>query len=233
MPTHVLVAATIPAYKAADSDPGESLAWLDTADAMVRQSHYPVDFFASLELDARGLSVFDQVTKQLMSLSGQWWTFSIDNGAHQISSSDRLPRICAGRNLIIEYALRQPYSHILFLDSDLRVPDDSVDRLLDLDRPMVGGVVPAYCQSGPVVYPPNVQEHWNTAGFLLVRRDVWRIARWGIDPDAGMTDDPHFARTAELLGFGKTWVDHDLKGIHKPLVPVEHRGHDLKVYREA
>jgi LDH2 family malate/lactate/ureidoglycolate dehydrogenase len=65
---------------------------------------------------------------------------------------------------------------------------------------------------------------------------VIRQVGWSIDPDGGMTDDPHYAHVAERLGFGKTWVDHQLIGVHRPhkpgfLYPVGRRGHNLKVYR--
>lgn len=235
----VMCGSTIPAYKAADHS-AESISWLATAEEMISTSKsagHEVGFFATLEVDARGLEPFQEVIDYLLRVQGLWWKFSVDLGDEIIDGSTRLPRICMGRNLLIEAALMEPaISHILFLDSDTEVPADSVVRLLALERPLAGGHVPVYCLRGPVVQAPNVQEHWNTAGFLMVERKVFSHVRWGIDPDGGNTDDPHFALCAELMGFGKTWVDHDLIARHRPhkpggLAPVHLRGHDLKIYR--
>lgn len=240
----VMVGSTIPAYKAADHE-AESLSWLATAEDLIATTEaagHEVWYFATLELDARGLEPFGDVIENLLRLkgTGSWWTFNVDLGDESINGSTRLPRICTGRNLLTERALADlGTTHLLFLDSDMEIPVDSVVRLLELDHPLTGGHVPVYCLGGPAVpghRSTKVQEHWNTAGFLMASRDVFRHVRWGIDPDGGMTDDPHYAHVAEKLGFGKTWVDHDLIGKHRPhqpgcLFPVEKRGHDLKVYR--
>jgi hypothetical protein len=79
----------------------------------------------------------------------------------------------------------------------------------------------------------EVREHWNTAGFLLLRRDVVLDVRWGWNLDDGCTDDPWFARRVEEAGYGKTWVRHDVIGLHQPdsIIRVEHRGHDLSIVR--
>lgn len=84
----------------------------------------------------------------------------------------------------------------------------------------------SYVRSYGVVCDPlavHVQEHWNTAGFLLVRRDVLRQVAWRWDPDETITDDPCFAQDVERAGFGKTWVRKDCIGKHARLIPVEAR----------
>lgn len=236
----VMVGSTIPAYKT--SHPGECAAWLTDAPTLAghtRRRGHDLYWFATLEVDARGIEPFTQhVTSRLHELDAAWWTFSIDLGDPHITSQTRLPRICAGRNLLIDRALHDPdTTHLLFVDSDTHIPPGSITRLVDLDRPLAGGHVPVYCLDGPPVPGyRNVREHWNTAGFLMAQRQVIRHLRWGIDPDQGITDDPWFARAAFAAGFGRTWVDHDLVARHRPhtpgpLGPVESRGHDLKVYR--
>ncbi len=121
--------------------------------------------------------------------------------------------------------MRGDYTHVLFLDTDIRPPADAIERLLEVDRAIVGGDVPAYSLSGPVVSrSPPIQEHWNTAGFLLVRRDAMSAVWWGWDRDRGMSDDPFYQDAQTRLGFGRTWVRKDVVGMHiGSLRPVESR----------
>lgn len=170
------------------------------------------------------------MAETVRQLGGTVWNYLINETANRVTNDARLAGICAGRNLAHEYAQRdRDISHILFLDTDLQPPVDAIDRLLRLDHPVVGGHVPVYCLDGPRVeeVDGDVREHWNTAGFLLVARDVFRTVRWRWDLEADMTDDPAFAHDVRLLGFGPTWVDHEVIGLHPPLVPFDQRGHDL------
>lgn len=59
-------------------------------------------------------------------------------------SQTRSSIICAGRNMQVEQALRQPggVSHMLFLDSDMTFPANTLERLLSHNLDMVGA---AYC----------------------------------------------------------------------------------------
>jgi len=77
----------------------------------------------------------------------------------------------------------------------------------------------------------DAQVHWNTAGFLLVHRVLFRRLRWYWDLDDGLTDDPAYQRDArETYGF-HTVVLHDLVGEHFPrsIGPLASRGHDLSL----
>lgn len=234
----VLVATTTAAF-IARSDPHLVLRWLEAAE-----QRDGVEHFAALEAPPQARAAFEPLLDRLTDVDGTWWWFTIEDG-RPISSQTRIHRICAGRNLIIERALTGAYSHVLFLDADLAVPPDSCERLAEVDWPVVGGDVPAYCLSGPAVptrlrfrgrfsfedtgqpYGFPVQRHWNTAGFLLVRTEVLSRVRWGYDPRRGLTDDPWFAERCEHEGFGPTLVRKDVVGEHEPLVPLEERGLDL------
>jgi len=217
------------------------LAWLDNAEDMIADAKgagHELDFFAALEVDGRGLTPYKQLQHRLiLDLDGNFWTFSLDDEAEIVESSNRLVRICMGRNLVTEYAMAQGASHILFLDTDTRVPGDSISKLLEVDHPVVGGNVGAYCMSGPVVLDDRgrakhkfrVEEHWNTAGFLLVRREVFKVLRWRWSIDDGMTDDPAYQGDQQVWGFGQTWVRKDVQGEHvEPLVPVEERDEEAR-----
>lgn len=244
---NVLVASTVAPYKL----DGNELAWLT--------HELGADVFLAAEVDGRGLAAYDHspLLPRVRALGGQIWTFSIDKdplgaAVQHTGTSDRLVRICAGRNLIGEYALHHgAWTHVLFLDSDTEPAPDAIDRLLEVNRGMVFGNVPTYGHGVfieddgsrypmPAIpgLPGDCRAHWSTAGFLLARRDVLRHVRWGYDADAGCTDDPTFARDAELIGksLGQDWspvTRHDVVGRHHPgsIVPVEQRGVDLRMYR--
>jgi hypothetical protein len=179
----------------------------------------------------------------LAALGGLVWRYSIDQGEDRVTSDNRLVGICTGRNLAHEVGIRDKSIHsILFLDTDVRCPEDLPERLLEVDHPMVGANVPAYCLDGPRVdwepgqrrlFPTgaDVREHWNTAGCLLFTRPVFRLIPWRWDLDAGLTDDPATQIAAATSGFGMTWVRHDVTVWHEDLVGLEHRGSDLSVIR--
>lgn len=231
----VVVATTVAAYKA---NAGEEAHWLDNAAGMIddaRGHEFALSFFVAIEAPNDDLIGFERLT----ALLDQWpfrstrWRFSIDTNETMLTTSNRLVRICTGRNLAHEFAVRAGASHILFVDSDIRPPGHIVSKLLEVDWPIVGAEVPTYCLSGPKLgqYPFPVQEHWNTAGALLITRDVFRRVRWRWDPDAGMTDDPCFAADVEDAGFGKTRVRKDVICQHFPqaIGPLEGRGQDLRI----
>jgi hypothetical protein len=250
----VYCGTTVPPYP--PLRPEHRTAWLDSAEELLvraRAGGYGLHFTAACEVyiggDAAAYGVHEDLLRHVNRLDGTWSYFGIDTHA-DITSRSRLFRICTGRNLVVETALRDPdCTHVLFLDSDLRVPGDCLDRLLEVDRSVVGGNVPAYCLDGPPVFQTlrgdlerplfpegaDVREHWNTAGFLLVRREVLDRVRWGhcwFTGASGLTDDPWFAERVEAEGFGKTWVRHDVTGEHLvDLVPLESRGLDLRYRR--
>lgn len=209
------------------SDPGACCSWLDTAEQL-RESHPDgVEFFAAFELDARGIEPFAPVTERLTDLGGTWWTYRWDDGRTEVDSANRFGHICAGRNAVTEYAVVRGASHILFLDADMCPPGNCLPKLLALDHPLCGGEVPGYGLHGKPVggYPFRVEQHWNTAGFLLADRSVFRRIRWRFDPDHGMTDDPCYAADAlDFLGV-ETYVRKDVIGRHWPesLSPLENR----------
>jgi hypothetical protein len=221
----ILAAATMTCF-ALSAEPA-CLSWLNTAEQL-RESHPDgVDFFAAFELDARGIAPFQPVTDRLTELGGTWWTYTYDDGRTEVTSGNRFGHICAGRNLIADRAVTAGASHILHLDADMEPPADCLPKLLEMNHPLVGGEVPTYSLRGPYVpgYPYAVQEHMNTAGFLLVARSVFRRLRWRFDLEAGLTDDPCYHLDAkELLGV-PTYVRKDVIGRHWPesIPPLEDR----------
>lgn len=226
----IVVGATTCAYKC---DGAGEMAWLDNAETMIAdQAGTEVRFFAALELDARGHGPFMELIARLDEIRGQRWDFSLDDGAPEITSRNRLSRICMGRNLITEYAQQTDASHILYLDTDTTPPGDVLSKLLEVDRPLVSAHVPSYCHGGPEVdgFSFPVQEYPTTAGCLLVRRDLFRRLRWRWDLEAGMVDDPCYSADAVALG-ARMLVRRDVIAEHPCLVPVEDRPADRTIHR--
>lgn len=228
----VLVGTTVAAYKLDQ----HSRSWLlnrrgveDAASTLGAE----VGYFAAVQTDGRGLAHYDRFLRPGEADS---WQFSVDYGNSTVLNEDRLASICAGRNLITERAMRGNYTHILFVDTDVELPAAIVPRLAALDYPIVGAHVPTYGRTGPAVdrYPAkwDVQCHWNTAGCLLVERELFRVLRWRWDIYGGLTDDPCYGADAERLGF-PTLVRHDTVANHHPpsITSYHLRGHDLGVYR--
>lgn len=218
----IVVAATCAPWKAYEHT---ELDWLTNAAEML-DDEQDVRFFAALEGDPQD-EAWRRLRAELAPLPHDIWTFQIDDGEQSITSGNRLIRICTGRNLATEYAIRAGASHLLFADTDIVIPGDAIPRLLEVDVPIVGGEVPSYCLPGiPAAHFPFPVEvrQFNTAGFLLVRRDVFRRLRWRWDQDAGMTDDPCYAADALDCGW-PTHVRTDVIARHNPecLVPVEDR----------
>lgn len=234
----ILLATTCHPYKYTAANAMEYLAWLAHADKLT--TRHDVELFAALELDGRGVEAHEPLLSRMQAfaesstrLGSDFWTFSVNDRATEITSGNRLKRICTGRNLIMEYANeRQDVTHILFADTDVEIPAGAIDRLLEVNWSIVGGEVPTYCLSGPEIagYPFPVQQHWNAAGFLMIDRFLVRRLRWGWDLDGGTTDDPWFQARAADMGW-PTRVRKDVIGLHHPacIPPVEHRGLDRRI----
>lgn len=224
----IVVGATTCDWKLASEPTGVNLSWLATADQLeadAAQAGHELRWFLAAEsewlLDGCWVDLLDTLERRPRYAH---WRFTLDDHA-PYSGPNRLVRICTGRNLIVEYAQREHADWILYLDTDIEPPPDLVSKLLALDYPIVGGDVPAYClhgePDGRFGFP--VEQHWNTAGCLLVRRDLFSRLRWRHDFDVEMTDDPCYAADAEALGW-PTLVRHDIGAHHRgKLVPVEQR----------
>lgn len=233
----IVVASTTAPWKC---DGRSEVAWLANAQRLAECSPVELRWFVAIETDARGMGPFTRLLALLADLPHDVWDFHLNDGSERVESGNRLIRICLGRTIAQEYAMRTGASHVLFIDTDITVADDAVARLLEVDRPVVGGAVGIYNLGGPRVSRrehglehANIRAHWNTAGFLLVRRDVFCRVAWNYDLDSGNSDDPAFQRNCRDLGFGETWVRHDVHGQHveTPMVPVEERGADLAIVR--
>lgn len=222
----IVVGTTLASFAMSIEDRWSS--WLANAEAMVQSVEEPVQFFAAIETDARGVEPFQPLLQRLKEIGGEYWTFSLDDGRESISTANRLRHITMGQNLVVDYCTAPGVSHLLFMAADCRPPADALPKLLEVDHGLVGGHVGTYCLRGaevPHLAHLQVQEHMATAAFVLIRRDVFKRLRWRWDAEDGLSDDPAYHKDAiELLGM-PTYVRHDCIGQHYPVTigPVETR----------
>lgn len=249
---HFVIGTPLVAWKC---DAREHLSWMqDRAEIMRRFPN--VKWFSAFELDNRGIEPFQEVIESLKEVNGDYWTYSINDMQTTVTSSNRWIRIETGRNLIREFAQRiritsghhwgedctelnhgvVNYSAILYVDSDISIDADIIEKMLEVDRPLVGVDVPSYCLSGPVVSEdPRIEEHWTTAGALLVNAPAFYDLPWAHNAYLNLSDDPTFQSMAERLlrreginnldsTYGMTWVRKDIQAKHHgKLVAVEER----------
>lgn len=135
-------------------------------------------------------------------------------------------------NLVLE-VLTTDYTHILWLDSDMRFPNDTILRLLDRQkRIVVGNYVERRTPYRPVAFP-NLETSYIRlftepddtglvsieaigAGVMLVETDVykklpepWYAVGWCEGTKEFVGEDVYFCRKATEAG-EKIWLDHDL-----------------------
>lgn len=224
-------------------DKREDMDWLEHGKAIKKQFPNTM-FFAAFELDQRGLEPFSQVISALQELDGTYWTYTINDNEKTVDSVNRWIRIETGRNLIREFAQRKRvmsghhwgeetpqytivnYDAVLYVDSDIELTPTIVEKLFEVDRPLVGVHVPQYNLRGPVVCgDPLMEEHWTTAGMLLVNAPAYYDLPWYHNAYLNLSDDPTFQHLASRLPYGQTWVRHDVEANHRGhLAKVENRG---------
>lgn len=208
-------------------DKHEELSWLEQSHR-IRERFPNVMFMAAFELERfADLEKFDRVIRALGEVDGTYWTYMINDNEKKVNSENRLIRIETGRNLVREYAQRQEnVEAILYVDSDIQLTVEIVEALFEVDRAIASVHVPQYNLRGPAVQGnQNLQEHWNTAGMLLVNAPACWDLPWYHNMSKQLSDDPAFQHLAERLPYGMTWVRKDIQAQHRGhLITVEQRG---------
>jgi hypothetical protein len=238
------------------ADKKEDRAWLEHAQ-QIKEKFPNVKFFAALELDSRGLEPFSFIINKLKEIDGEYWTYSINDNQTEVTYFNRWIRIETGRNLVREFTQRNRKTTgnswgedaskinegmasndaVLYVDSDMIVNSNIIEKMFEVDRPLVSVNVPAYGLKGKVINNnPKIEEHWNTAGMLLVNAPAYYDLPWYHNNLLNLSDDPTFQSMAERLKrregvhnleetYGMTWVRKDVSADHKgQLTPVESRG---------
>ncbi len=178
------------------------------------------------------------------------WTWESSWRRPRIADQDqghRLPPIVIARNMTLDYAKLNGADAVLYIDSDVVVPQNSVVELWkELNTPhgypcnIVGGLVPGRGVHGHVYYtgstgPIGVKDRSNlvwvdygTAGFVMIHSYVfWNVPwRWGKVPDKDEwhSEDPLFAHDVRQLNMGRWYLRTDLEAEHldnpdRPLMP--------------
>lgn len=247
--THFVIGTPLVGWKV---DRNEHMFWLENANK-IKDMFPNAVYFAALELDHRGIEPFKPMIEVLEGLGGTYWTYTIDDREKVVTSGNRWIRIETGRNLIREFAQRKRdmsghnwgeetpqtrvnFDAILYIDSDNIMTAEIVEKMLEVDRPLVGVHVPVYGLKGKIINnKPRIEEHWTTAGMLLVNAPAYYDLPWYHNGYLNLSDDPTFQSMAERLKrregvnnledtYGMTWVRKDAAAIHKgQLVPVEKR----------
>ncbi len=150
----------------------------------------------------------------------------------------RLEGIVMARNMARAYMLRMDATHLLFVDSDVIAAPDGLQKLLALNHPICGGLVPgrgpdsrvyyAYDIRGPVPgHPEAIECSHGTCGYMLIRRDVLSTLafRFGASreaPGKALSEDPAFCSDAFLNGFGRYWIHRGVRAEHwdDPMSPL-------------
>lgn len=146
-----------------------------------------------------------------------------------VNRGSLLPQL---RETLVETALAERCTHVLFIDSDMRFPRDAAIRLLAHDLPVVAinyttrsephrPVAQASIGSGDYIYTSAEShglERVGTVGFgfMLINADFARkmgaprfAIGWSKDGRGYAGEDAYFCMRAAQEGFGPV-IDHDL-----------------------
>lgn len=235
----IVVATTIHAYVMDNEDHWSS--WMKNAE-QVKNSYQKfgdwadLQYFAAIQVDARGLEPFAPFIERLNSINGAFWTYSLDDGRTEVTTKNRLRHITCGQNLANDFAMSNPAcSHMLFLAADTMPPDDILPRMLEMDHPLCAPYMPTYGLRGPKIdkYSFPVMDTMASAAAIFIARDVFSGIRWRWDMDKNMSDDPCFHHDALHYLKIPTYVREDCIAKHFPeaVGAIETRGHDMKIYK--
>jgi len=230
----IVVATTLTTF--AMGNPQVWGSWLRNAEGIMEAAKpNDVEFFAAIEMDSRGIGLFEPLINRFDELPSDYWTYTLDDGRNIVTTLNRQRHLTMGENLATDYCVANGASHMLFVAADCAPPVDVIPKLLEVNWPLVGAEIPTYCLSGPVApeYPFPVQRHLASAACVFVQRSLFNRLRWRYDPDAGLTDDPAYCFDAQDLFNIEPLVRKDCIAKHYPeqIPAIEARGYDLRVYR--
>jgi len=219
--TNLVVGAPLVGWKCKKN---EHISWIKNAKE-IKDSFPNAKFFSTFEVDAEGIEPFLEVIEKLKEVDGDYWEYFINDKESKVTADNRLIRIETGRNLIKDYAQRRKADAVLFVDSDMLLTKNVLEKVLEIDRNLVSVDCKSYDLKGKVVHEnPRIEEHWNTAGLLLVNYPAFNDLSWSHNPNKGLTDDPAYQFHAERLGWGMTWVRKDVSIEHgAKLISVDKR----------
>lgn len=135
----------------------------------------------------------------------------------------RFAPIAMGRNMALDWAIsqtmmNQDVSHLLFVDSDVRPHAGGLQHLLNLNKPITGGLVPGRGAHSHVSYVfgkkseegPVIRCEHGTSGYLLLQRTIFEVERFRAGPcvykrEVVLCDDPAYATDCFQQGLADAW----------------------------
>lgn len=151
-----------------------------------------------------------------------------DPGAPILLINAKGSLITVGRNNCVQLAQKDHCTHLLYLDSDMVFPSDTLKRLLAHEKDVVGATyhrrTPPFDLHGitaegkkPDLTQPGLEEmHFMPTGCLLIAMPVFERLRKPYfrelsDEKSGkiMGEDYAFSLCARMVGF-QLWLDRDL-----------------------
>lgn len=235
----IVIGATLAAFVMSNEDSWSS--WMKNAES-VKESYKnfsgkeDIKYFAAIQVDGRGIDPFKPFIKRLEEIGGEYWTYMLDDGRTSVTMKNRLRHIVFGQNLIVDYA--QSFldcTHILYSGADCMPPDNVMEKMLEMNHPIVAPYIKTYNLTGKRVegfeYP--VMDAMATPACLLVSREIFSKIRWRWDIDNNMSDDYCFHYDTQKFFGIKTYVREDVIAKHYPeaIGDYDTRGYDLNVVR--
>ncbi len=161
-------------------------------------------------------------------------SLSGENSQEAIQSfQNRMRAITSTRNEARDFFLSGDWSHLFFVDDDVVVPPDALEKLQSVQADLVGGLVPARASGNPsaFVFPDSKQPAEYvfaqpgsgpqavdvvSAACLLIRRVVLEKTRFSFDPRNQVAnletktlmppgEDYEFCVSAKARGFSIAW----------------------------
>lgn len=141
----------------------------------------------------------------------------------------RLVPIVMARNMSVDFSLDIGAEKMMFVDSDMKIPKNSVSTFLSYSQfSHMGGLVPGrgahkearYVFQPTVEHPDRIECDHGNIGFSFIDRHVFSRLRFrrGVHPTKGhpQSDDPNFCSDAEIVHrFGRHQIIKSLVASHE------------------
>jgi len=141
--------------------------------------------------------------------------------------------ICDNRNTIVDWALKQGTSHLLFIDQDMLFGPRDLPKLIAADKDIIGAnyhrkeqsrenLVLLEDEKGVTYHPKELPKELFTCyaiptGFSLIKTDVfrklekpWFFYRWAEGSIDRVTEDVCFCEKARAAGY-EVWCDPSIE----------------------
>ncbi len=153
-------------------------------------------------------------------------------------TADRIDAIIKNRNIIIQRAIEKGYGCLLFLDTDVLVPEDIIEKLLSHDNDIVSGVylggqmIKRRMRLAPVIYDFTEKKDYvkhipvervlegdffeiAACGFgcCLIKREILEKVTLRYNKELGGGEDFPFCKDARDKGY-RIFADCTVKCIH-------------------